>query len=407
MKPSPALRRSRKRVVILAAALAAALTAACDRGTGAPGRGGIDFPQLRAEPDLAIGSMEGEEAYVFGRVSGLARDDAGRIYVADLHAHEVRVFGEDGEHRFTLGRRGGGPGELSSPCCLAFGPDGLLWVRDNGNARYVAFEVSEQNATAVATQRMSHSDANRHVATTFDEAGRLVDVGMRPDPATGEARTTRFHVRPGGDVEKEVSAPLPPDPEALVYRVPVRFGDATTGIRYFYQPYGPRHLVAHGPGGMHADAVSSRYHVRWYLEDGNLLRVVELPGESGPALTTTQRTRADSMIAADARVAGTAMPFSPPQRHPPLAALRFDQDGRLWVQRTVLPGEPNRADVYGRDGERVATVEFPAGFDLGYGVLRSDMLLGVMRDELGVEYVVRMRMEETDAEPQAPSLPPR
>lgn len=395
MKPSPALRRSGMLAMTLSAALiaglSAGLTAACDRGTGTPGRGGIDVPPHRAEPDLTIGSVDGEDAYVFGRVSGLAMDDAGRIYVADLHAHEVRVFDDEGEHRFTIGRRGGGPGELSSPCCLAFGPDGFLWVRDNGNARYVAFEVGAQDATAVATQRMSHSDVNRHVATTFDESGRLVDVGMRPDPATGEARTTRFHVRPGGDVEQEVSAPLPPDPDALVHRVPVRFGDAT-GIQYFYQPYGPRHLVAHGPGGMHADAVSSSYSVRWYLGDGTLLRVVELPGESGPALTATQRTRADSMIAADARVAGTAMPFSRPQQHPPLAALRFDQDGRLWVQRTVLPGEPNRADVYGRDGERVGTVEFPAGLDLGYGVVRSDMLLGVMRDELGVEYVVRMRM---------------
>jgi len=350
-----------------------------------------EVPLLRAEPGLRIGSLEGDDAYVFGFVSGIAVDDAGRILVADMHAHEIRVFDADGTHRFSFARRGAGPGELSQPCCLAFAPDGLLWVRDNGNARYVGFEVGDDTATPVATRRMEHSDANRHVATTFDDAGRLIDIGSRPDPTTGAPQTMHFHLGADGEVAREVAAPLPPDPDALVHRVQVRMGESV-GIRFFYQPFGPRHMLAHGPEGMFADVVSSSYEVRWYASDGSLLHTIARPATVGPQLTPEQRARADSLIAANARVAGASMPFDTPQRHPPIAALHFDEAGRLWVQRTTLPGEPRQVDIYARDGALVERVEFPPGLDLSYGVLRPDVLVGVMRDELDVEYVVRLEV---------------
>jgi hypothetical protein len=168
---------------------------------------------------------------------------------------------------------------------------------------------------------------------------------------------------------------------------------------FFYQPFGPRHLIAHGPGGIHADAVSSTYEVRLYSADGNLETVITRAGERGPPLTPEQRARADSMIAADGRRAGSAMPFSAPERNPVLAGLEFDEGGRLWVVRTALPGEPREVDVYDMDGSLVERIVYPAGLQLTYAVLSDTMIVGVKRDEMDVPYVVRFRLEASDPAP--------
>lgn len=374
--------------VVLAALLVG--TSACgDRGSEV---GGVDDVPLRhAEVDLRIGSVEGEGADLFGSVSGLELDAAGRIYVSDIQAHEIRVFREDGTHSFTIGRHGSGPGEMDSPCCLAFAPDGRLWVRDNGNARYVGFAVGQDGAEPVATARMNHGDANRHVTTTFSADGHLIDIGTRPDPSTGEPQTVLFHLGESGEVEREVIAPRPEDPDGLVHAVPVTMGEIQM-TRYFHQPYGPLHVTAYGPEGSHADAVTATYRVRWYSGDGSLLRTISDPDAVGPELTPEQRARADSMIAGDAAMAGASMPFGVPDRHAVIASLHFDKSGQLWVERTTLPGDRRLADVYDPSGELVMRVSLPAGLHLMYGVLRPDLALGVMIDEFDVQYVARVRV---------------
>lgn len=85
--------------------------------------------------DWRVGDDPSEEATSFGRVSGLARDDGGRLFVADDRNHRVAVFNAAGELRYTIGRQGAGPGEMPNPCCLAVDPSGRLRVRDGGNRR--------------------------------------------------------------------------------------------------------------------------------------------------------------------------------------------------------------------------------------------------------------------------------
>lgn len=358
----------------------------------------VGVPTRIAVEELRIGSLEEQDEYLFGRVTGIAVDELGRIFVADLLAHTIRAFAEDGSYLLTVARRGGGPNEVFQPCCLAIGLDGLLWVRDNGNSRYVGFEIGDQQATAVRTLRMNHGDVNRHVRTRFTDIGGLIDIGMGVDPAVGEPRTTLFHLGSGGDLERAVAAPLPPDSDGLVHRVSIRDGDRSA-VLFFYQPFGPRHLIAYGPGGIHADAVSSIFEVRLYSPDGNIEKVITRAGERAPPLTPEQRARADSMIAADARRAGTVMPFSTPGRHPVLAGLEFDESGRLWVVRTALPGEPRQVDVYDGDGNFVERIVYPAGLQLTYAALSDTMIVGVIRDEMDVPYVVRLRLETSDRAP--------
>ena len=121
---------------------------------------------ISASVDLAIGAFDdGPEA--FGRITGLTEDSQGRIYVADYEAGEVRVFAPDGQHLFTFGGKGAGPGELASPCCLAWAPDGSLWVRDGGNQRYSGFDVGATAAVFRSALPMAHTDVNYFAPITF------------------------------------------------------------------------------------------------------------------------------------------------------------------------------------------------------------------------------------------------
>jgi DNA-binding beta-propeller fold protein YncE len=73
------------------------------------------------------------------RPTGLARDAAaGLVFVADTHAHDVKVFDDDGALVRTIGRRGEGPGELNYPTHLAIA-GGELLVTDSMNSRIQAF----------------------------------------------------------------------------------------------------------------------------------------------------------------------------------------------------------------------------------------------------------------------------
>lgn len=86
---------------------------------------------------------------VLARPTGIARDPVrGRIYVSDTHAHDVKVFSDDGTLVGTLGRRGEDAGELNFPTHLAFGGD-RLYVADTMNARVAVFGVDGKPAGSI------------------------------------------------------------------------------------------------------------------------------------------------------------------------------------------------------------------------------------------------------------------
>ena len=58
-------------------------------------------------------------------VRSVVADAAGAIYVADVQANEIRVFGADGAHLRTIGRSGDGPGEFNALYALAWIGDTL------------------------------------------------------------------------------------------------------------------------------------------------------------------------------------------------------------------------------------------------------------------------------------------
>ena len=73
------------------------------------------------------------------RPTGLAYDAASaRIFVADTHGHDIKVFDTEGRLLSVIGQRGEGDGEFNFPTFLAFAR-GELYVTDTMNSRVQIF----------------------------------------------------------------------------------------------------------------------------------------------------------------------------------------------------------------------------------------------------------------------------
>lgn len=100
---------------------------------------------------------------VLNRPTGVVRDPAsGKIYVADTHDHDIKVFSDQGRLLHKIGKRGNADGEFNYPTFLAL-KNNRLYVTDSMNARIQIFDV----ATSKVVQK-------------FGERGLFVGNLVRP-----------------------------------------------------------------------------------------------------------------------------------------------------------------------------------------------------------------------------------
>ena len=374
--------------LIPAAAMFLALCAVAGCAEGAREPSSDEIPTFEGSVDLEIGEIVGDDPYLFTRIGSIVEDPGGRPVVADVQSHEVRVFGPEGRFLFRFGGQGEGPGELTQPCCLAFGPDGALWVRES--TRYSVFRLSAASADFDRTVRIAHASVGLVAPVTFDAEGRLVDIGaIRVD---GGPVTARLHQGPDGAVDTVRMA----DPERQATgstTVQRMFGTMAIAV-HLYQPYGPSWIHAHGPGGVWAEAVTSEYTIALHYPDGTVSRI-QGPALQGPPLSPPERERAQSSIDRDlSRADLRNHPFGIPDRKPPLADIFFDRSGRLWVEKTAADGDETReADVYAGT-ELVARYRWPSRVRVGdVPRVTESTLYGTTGSAMDVQRVARVRFE--------------
>jgi len=349
-----------------------------------------DVPEVVGQIDLEIGLLEGPAEYTFGRVSGIAEAVDGQIFVSDTDQHIIRVFDHEGTFQRYIGREGEGPGEFGRPCCIAFGPDGHLWIRDSSNGRYATFDVTAERDTPEVTIRMSHFDGGLYAPITFLPDGSLVDVGHNRD-ADGTSGLWRAALSGDGTVQDRILVEEPsPEAQGTIVRDQAVAGGMAR--YYFPQPFGPTSLVAHGPDGVWATAASSQYVVT--LRRGGETSEIRGPSYEGPTLSVGEQERARERVLAYVTRGGGSPSDYPeiPERKTPLAGLFFDQTGRIWVEVSVQEGEDHRADIYDGRGQLVETRIWPGHVSLRFPAwLGEDSALGISTDTLGVQRVVRVR----------------
>lgn len=172
-------------------------------------------------------------------------------------------------------------------------------------------------------------------------------------------------------------------------------GRPVLGIR----PFGRRTWAAAGPRTLHV-ATGEAFRIAGFTPDGRLRRVVRAPIR-GRRLTDAdtdryERERLDRIRGSRAfPVVGAVfesgqVPY--PDRLPPHGRILVEESGGLWVQQGLRPGErTSRWFVFAPDGRWSGEVMAPEGSELLQ--VATDWVLGVHRDELGVETVRLYRLE--------------
>lgn len=113
---------------------------------------------------------------VLKRPTGLARDaQRGRVYVSDTHAHDIKVFDDEGNLLEILGGRGEGEGELNFPTHLAFSGD-KLYVTDAMNARVQIFDADGKSAGTLGQRGLYFGQFTRPKGVTVDGLGNIYVV---------------------------------------------------------------------------------------------------------------------------------------------------------------------------------------------------------------------------------------
>ena len=336
--------------------------------------------RLQLVEELRVGKADGS-FMGFGQILQVVSGANGHIYVADWQALEVLRFDAQGRFEGVIGRRGEGPGEF------AISLAGIVWQNPNRLWAADAHRIMAFDSTGATLNGHSHT-----------RSGSSPSYWRGWPDANGMLYSLESHLKlgPGGPAfERSVVGFRVSEDHALIptdtFVIPVlptktRLTDHGDGLVEMHQlPMSSRMLATIGPAGTIWLANSSLYRIHEVTFRGDTLRTIELAREPEP-LTGAER---DSV--ADAGPGFSAAEL--PDTKPAITSLRVARDGWIWVQQTR---EGSTAwDVFNECGRYLGQVEpdrstslrsFPGGLEV----------LGVTRDDLGVEYAVRLSLQVPD-----------
>ena len=314
--------------------------------------------------ELRIGSLNGA-CDAFGQVFSLAVDHAGRIYVADLQADEIRVFDARGECVRTFGREGEGPGEFRMLAGIAWQPPGLLWAMDAISYRLTAFDSA---GSVLATHSLGPSaSASLPWSLTVDAEGAL----HWSNPAEN-------HVVKFGMGHQLIPLDTARVPRLRAKMVTTMDGNLTVLSPVPESPWIEWAVDREGHLWL---ANTSVFEMHETTYGGDTVRTVRL---DRPPFRLEGRER-DSIAAAH-DVAASALP-----RYKTLfGGFRVDANGWIWVTRDVTP--KHVWDVFDEMGRYIGPIESPIPIrNSPFPVFGAGTVTAVAEDELGVQYVVRLR----------------
>lgn len=322
------------------------------------------------------------------RVSGAVLLPDARVLVAERDDHRVRVFEADGSESVALARRGSGPREVLSPCCLVtLSAGGQVVVSDNGNGRFIVFHTARRaDSSFTVPQSVPHGSAEMLpfvVGEEFSDGGWAKYDRLA---AHSDWRVTWIHAREGTTRSTSVAVPTW---DSTARRTFTSRSGASTSAFAVYPPFSRRTVRHVAPDGRVAQGNSDVYRIEIADPSGRHLRTIDRVSELGPQLSARESDSASRRLAAVAERANLAdLGFSVPKRKPPIEGIRFDDAGNLWVQRTVADGERQHVDIYNATGVWTRTLRLPVGVQIFMFPLAHSELLGLRHTEQGEEIVV-------------------
>lgn len=352
------------------------------------GRPGVSVGTLRLTEVQRMGSLDsGPQA--FGDVVDLAGDGT-TIYVSDRLAKEIMAFGPEGDLLRRFGRRGGGPGELRHmlPVSILWQDPNRVWVGEPPSL--FLFDSLGTSVARPATLPWSwpwrgHTDTLGSVYSEFTETGELelrgqVSLDIRSRNVVRHTPVWTGSRQDMGTIELPDTLPLP------VLESPTRTLRRGGNYEIRQLPMRPQILWAASPNGAIWVVNTAEYRLNEVAFTGDTVRTIEVDRP----LTRLTGDERDSLAAAS----GFAVSEIPRYR-PMMDRLDVAPDGWIWVRRNARDGL--EWDIFDACGRFAGTVSPPMPLDRNpMQLLRGGGLLAVTRDQLDVEFVVRLQLEQTD-----------
>lgn len=335
---------------------------------------------IEMELDLTMGNAEDGDGSIY-RPFAFATDDTGRVYVADVGDHQVKVFDSEGKHVRNLGRKGQGPGEFIGPIGVTVAGSTLV-VADE--TKLSLWTLDGEHIAAVATRSLAPSDL-------FGLTDGTVIVGY---PALDESKglqTSKF-ARWDQEAQELTVYPTLQIPALVFYPSRSSEGRTTVGTGMTWPS------VAAGRDGDVFLTQSDEYQVLAFNAEGTPRWALRVAMPRPPLFRRDIERTLESVRRRFPEATERSIDW-PPASYA-LDRIWIDGHGHLYVL-LYAPAEPaaqeREVDVYSRDGNRLfaGRMTLPAGAWTRMSASSGDFMFYMGPDEETGEWTVsRYRLIE-------------
>ena len=380
---------------------------------------------------LRIGVVDGAPEYQFDQLAAIHATDDGRIFAINGGTRTIRVYDVQGRFLREFGGKGGGPHEFQSLHGLFVRGDTVVAL---GSDKVAVFDTLGDLRSSWSTRREMPASASvgelqgsAHVFLAgWDSLGwraivRKYDYSKRYEIGRAYRDTTdqfRIDIMTGQLLDDSMPALIAPQ---------VRYAIFERGEGALAERLWEAHPVeAPGPNGRRYSSDGLSYVIDVHDSTGRLERRITRAHSPVPlgepelnSFRDRMQARFDSFPNPHARSGAweRAMYLEkiPALGHPPslqaIGQIMPMSDSTIWVSRPDLRVDPvdvayesrrrmafmafrgtgpQQWDRFDREGRYLGSVIIPAG--IAVRQYRATELIGVRRDSLDVEYIVRLRV---------------
>ena len=339
---------------------------------------------LSDDPIWVVGGADGPEAEIFSRISGARRLSDGSVVVGVEGFHEIRKFGPAGGHRWTVGRRGEGPGEFQRLQLLRGCSEEKIVAYDRSIFRVTEFS---QDGERLTVWQLPSGESVPYEVTCAPD-GRIIYFAAGQSPS--ETGIVRWHV-PISWISRGMQS-------AQLIRHEVPGPERVLDDGYWDRPWS-RRLVFGGTDRGVWIGTSDDYTLELVGWDGTLLDSLAWSGRDRAVTPADIDQLRDEFTEGDdeetrAQFLRESWPHYErvlPSTVPAYSHLLVLDDGTLWIGQwdgimwlPRLPGHPGkRWDVFDPSGQRIRQVTIPHNMrllDAG-----NDWVLVAVRGSLGIQ----------------------
>ncbi len=314
--------------------------------------------QLKEE--LTIGEREGREEYMFSRLSQLAINEQGDIFVLDIMEKHVKVFNRHGLYLKTFGRSGQGPGEIS----------GLPWY----------FTLSKQNelilidTSGVSFFSLDGKFLRKIPNKSFKSQIQLFDA----DTNSNSYIFQRSPLKQGYELNKYDSN------LKLIKTIEFSPSQGVENIRKNgWNPFYPWLMYEITENGRIICARNDKYEIRVYDNDENklLMRILK-------EYVPVRLTQKDIEEYLEGFSPQEIKSMNLPANLPPFNYFQSDEEERIFVETFERASESsNYYDVFDKEGKYLVKIPLPS-----YPFIKKNKVYFVLEDEDGYQYVKRYKV---------------